>query len=319
MGRVAGPDTRWTRGIAALVTAVLFVSLVGCSSDGSTSEGATVPIAAPTAPAEPSAAASPSAVAPSSARPSPSKTSKAPVKSTTPAHSSGFHTVTIVNATQKTLWVAATQQKEHPIAKTRWTLAAGESTSVRLPTGWGGRIWARAGCKTDGSGRTVCQSGYCADSEKCVQPDPAPTTLAEFALDSWGGMDFYDVSMVDGSNLPMWINIFHTVTKDPVSAKGCSKQGCTKPVDCPATMAVVKGGSTVACKNPCTAFNTDETCCRGAWAGREKCVPSKWKVDYTQVFKKAEPFAYSYAFDDSATMSCKGACDYRVTFGPSPQ
>ena len=41
-------------------------------------------------------------------------------------------------------------------------------------------------------------------------------------------------------------------------------------------------------------------------------------VDYTQVFKRAEPFAYSYAFDDSATMSCKGGCDYRVTFGLSP-
>jgi hypothetical protein len=83
-------------------------------------------------------------------------------------------------------------------------------------------------------------------------------------------------------------------------------------------MRVTRGGAVVACKNPCTAFNTDATCCRGDWAGREKCVPSRWPVDYTQVFKKAEPFAYSYAFDDSATMSCKGGCDYRVTFGLTP-
>ncbi|MCX5091832.1 thaumatin family protein [Streptomyces sp. NBC_00365] len=56
-------------------------------------------------------------------------------------------------------------------------------------------------------------------------------------------------------------------------------------------------------------------CCRGAWAGRDNCVPSKWPVDYTQVFKRAESYAYSYAFDDGATMPCKGACYYRVTFG----
>ncbi|BCJ43215.1 hypothetical protein GCM10010168_00430 [Actinoplanes ianthinogenes] len=235
-----------------------------------------------------------------------------------PVHAAGVHTVVMVNATARVLWVAATQQKEHPIAKTRWRLRPGESASVRLPKGWGGRIWARTGCEVDGGGRTVCQSGYCADGEKCVQPDPAPTTLAEFALDAWNGLDFYDVSMVDGSNLPMWINVFHTTTKDPVNARGCSAQGCTEPVACPAAMRVTHGGTTVACKNPCTAFDTDETCCRGAWAGRENCVPARWKVDYTQVFKRAEPFAYSYAFDDSATMSCKGACDYRVTFGLSP-
>jgi hypothetical protein len=29
----------------------------------------------------------------------------------------------------------------------------------------------------------------------------------------------------------------------------------------------------------------------------------------------AGPYAYSYAFDDGATMPCKGACYYRVTFG----
>ncbi len=47
-------------------------------------------------------------------------------------------------------------------------------------------------------------------------------------------------------------------------------------------------------------------------------VPSRWPVDYTQVFKKAEPFAYPYAFDDAATISCKGGCDYRVAFGLTP-
>jgi hypothetical protein len=77
----------------------------------------------------------------------------------------------------------------------------------------------------------------------------------------------------------------------------------------------MSGGQEIGCKPPCAAFGGDTYCCRGAWAGREHCVPSKWPVDYTQVFKRAEPYAYSYAFDDSATMACKGACYYKVTFG----
>ncbi|MFF5290189.1 thaumatin family protein [Paractinoplanes globisporus] len=312
---------------ATVVSGVLVTALVGCSggADQGTSAGA-APIVSATAttPAvaagDKSAAPSPRGSASSTGKPSASASHSPAVTpaATKPSHTSGRHTVLIVNATQQTIWVAVTQQKEHPIPRTKWKLAPGASTSVLLPTGWGGRIWARTGCHTDGSGRNVCQSGYCADSEACVQPDPAPTTLAEFALDAWSGLDFYDVSMVDGANLPMWINVFHTVTKDPLTSRGCSSAGCTRPIACPSAMRVTRAGTVVACKNPCAAFNTDATCCRGEWAGRENCVPSRWPVDYTQVFKKAEPFAYSYAFDDSATMSCKGGCDYRVTFGLTP-
>jgi hypothetical protein len=58
-------------------------------------------------------------------------------------------------------------------------------------------------------------------------------------------MDFYDVSMVDGSNVPMWINIAAGRTKDPVSASGCSPAGCTRPVPCPTELRVHAGGRTV--------------------------------------------------------------------------
>jgi hypothetical protein len=313
------------RASALVVSGMLVAALVGCSggADQNAAAGSAPSVAVGATAAAPSdtpTSAAPRISASSSTKPTAkaSHSAAAVTTATKPGHTAGRHTVLIVNATQQTLWVAVTQQKEHPIPRTRWKLSPGASTSVLLPKGWGGRIWARTGCHTDGSGRNVCQSGYCADSEKCVQPDPAPTTLAELALDAWSGLDFYDVSMVDGANLPMWINVFHTATKDPVSSRGCTSKGCTLPISCPAAMRVTRGGTDVACKNPCTAFNTDATCCRGAWAGREKCVPSRWPVDYTRVFKKAEPYAYSYAFDDSATMSCKGGCDYRVTFGLTP-
>ncbi|MEU3510550.1 thaumatin family protein [Streptomyces longwoodensis] len=68
-------------------------------------------------------------------------------------------------------------------------------------------------------------------------------------------------------------------------------------------------------RSPVTSSHHRDSSCRGAWAGREHCVPAKWPVDHTQVFERAAPYAYSYAFDDSATMSCKHECYYRVTFG----
>ena len=69
-----------------------------------------------------------------------------------------------------------------------------------------------------------------------------PATLAEFNLDAWDGLDFYDVSMVDGSNLPMWINITKGGTTDKISTNGCVPAGCTTPVNCPSALQVKAGG-----------------------------------------------------------------------------
>ncbi|MFF2527233.1 thaumatin family protein [Streptomyces liangshanensis] len=225
--------------------------------------------------------------------------------------------VSFVNKESETVWVAALGSAEHPLAATGWKLAPGQRVSVDVPSGWVGRFWGRTGCSFDGAGNGHCETGDCAGGFQCTGSGATPATLAEFALSAPkpGAMDFYDVSMVDGSNLPMYINITRGDTTDPVSASGCVAAGCTKPVACPEKMRFTAGGRVVGCTNPCTAFGGKTYCCEDEWAGRENCVPSRWPVDYTQVFKRAEPYAYSYAFDDSATMPCKGSCDYRVTFG----
>jgi hypothetical protein len=272
---------------------------------------ATVPAAS--APA--TASASPGGVPASrSAAGHPATTAASP-KPVTPA---GSRTFTIVNTLSQTIWVASNRNDSHPLAATGWKLAPGQSTTFAVPSQWGGRIWGRTGCTFDSGGHGHCQTGDCGGVFQCKGSGATPATLGEFTLGSWGGMDFYDVSMVDGSNLPMYINISHSTTKDPVSPAGCSSGGCTKPVNCPSAMRVSSGGQAVACETACAAFDNDTYCCRGSWAGRTNCVPSKWPVDYTKVFKDAEPYAYSYAYDDSATMSCKGNCDYRVTFGVTP-
>jgi hypothetical protein len=185
---------------------------------------------------------------------------------------------------------------------------------VKVPDGWGGRIWGRTDCSFNSSGSGHCATGDCGGRFQCQGGEGGATTLGEFTLNSFDDLDFYDVSMVDGANLPMYITTSNTTSADQVNARGCSAGGCTKPVVCPSAMTVTGG----ACESPCAAFNNDMYCCRGTWAGRTNCDPSKWTPDYALVFKDAEPYAYSYSYDDSATMSCKGECDYRITFGVTP-
>ncbi len=127
------------------------------------------------------------------------------------------------------------------------------------------------------------------------------------------------MSLVDGSNVPMWINIVRGGSADSFSANGCTKAGCTKNVACPAELAVTVGGRQVGCSSPCARFDTDQYCCRAQWAPRSACDPTAWPVNYAALFKKAEPFAYSYVDDDAtSTFTCVPDCDYRITFGLTP-
>jgi Thaumatin family len=319
--RQGRPRHRIARRIGSAVTVALVAALTaacGGSGAGNTlAADTTWVVPTPSTSAGPSAPASAPPTATASPTPSATPaTAKKPTPSpTVPAAAPGDgRTFTIVNALNQTIWVASNRNTTHPLAATGWTLAPGQSTTFAVPNQWGGRIWGRTGCAFDATGHGHCQTGDCGGVYQCVGSGATPATLGEFTLGSWGGMDFYDVSMVDGSNLPMYINISHSTTKDPISPTGCSAAGCTKAVNCPAAMQVGAG----ACTTPCAAFNTDTYCCRGPWAGRANCIPSKWPVDYTRVFKDAEPYAYSYAYDDSATMSCRGGCNYRITFGLTP-
>lgn len=157
--------------------------------------------------------------------------------------------------------------------------------------------------------------GDCAGHFQCRQYGAIPATLAEFNFNAYLNLDFYDVSLVDGSNLPMWINIAAGSTKDPISKHGCSAAGCTTAVNCPAALRV--GGG--RCESPCGVFDTDQYCCRAQWAPRDRCKPEQWPVKYAAVFKRAEPFAYSYVDDDAtSTFTCAGECGYRITWGTSP-
>jgi Thaumatin family len=169
------------------------------------------------------------------------------------------------------------------------------------------------------AGRGGCETGACGGRFQCDDWGAIPATLAEYDMDAFDDLDFYDVSMVDGSNLPMYINSEQGATRDRISPDGCEAgHGCTRMVRCPAALQVHRRGQIVACISPCARFDTDRYCCRGKFASG--CNPATtWPIDYARVFKRAEPYAYSWSGDNATSVfTCAGGCDYRITFGVTP-
>ncbi|KAL1926010.1 hypothetical protein VTP01DRAFT_7103 [Rhizomucor pusillus] len=125
---------------------------------------------------------------------------------------------------------------------------------------------------------------------------------AEFLFKGCGGQDFYDISFVDGFNLPLNIS--------PEGGEGdCGHPSCPSLPSCPKELQTDGG----ACKSACAAFNNDEYCCRGEYNSPEKCKAS----EYADKFKSGCKDAYSYAYDDkTSTFGCK-AYKYTVTFCPN--
>ncbi|XP_026403308.1 thaumatin-like protein 1b [Papaver somniferum] len=217
-------------------------------------------------------------------------------------------TFTVKNNCPYTVWPGTlTGGGGSQLSKTGFELAPGASSSVDAPAGWSGRFFARTGCSTD-SGRLTCATADCASG--AVECNGAgaipPATLLEFKLNGDGGKDFYDVSLVDGYNLPASIT----------PKGGCSSTECRSNINsiCPPQLSVKDGGgSVVACKSACEALREPQYCCTGSFNTPQTCPPT----DYSKIFKDACPQAYSYAYDDaSSTFTCAAGGNYDITFCP---
>ncbi|XP_022871100.1 thaumatin-like protein 1 [Olea europaea var. sylvestris] len=194
---------------------------------------------------------------------------------------------------------------------TGFELPSGGTRSFQAPPGWSGRFWGRTRCSFDpNTGQGSCATGDCSSNQvECNGAGATPpATLAEFMIGSGtnsGAQDFYDVSLVDGYNLPMMVQ-----AKDGTGP--CGSTGCTTDLNqmCPNDLRV---GDGQACKSACEAFGNPEYCCSGAYGSPTACRPSV----YSEIFKTACPRSYSYAYDDAtSTFTCSGA-DYTITFCPS--
>lgn len=198
------------------------------------------------------------------------------------------------------------------MSTTGFKLASGASynNSVTVPSSWSGRVWARTGCST-ASGKFACATADCRTGQ--VECDGAgatpPATMIELAVaTAYRGQDFYDVSNVDGFNVPVSIA--------PQGGAGdCQPSSCPADINdvCPGDLQV-KGldGKVIACKSACVAFNQPQYCCYGDYGTPDKCP----QTQYSEVFENHCPQAYSNPFDDrSSTFTCFAA-DYAITFCP---
>lgn len=137
------------------------------------------------------------------------------------------YTFTITNNCPHTIWPGTLAGSgSPPLQTTGFRLDSGQSVKLTTVPGWSGRIWARTGCKFDAKGIGKCQTGDCGGRLECDGSGAAPpTSLFEITLGGGNGQDYYDVSMVDGYNLP--------ILALPRGAYGgaCNATGCINDIN----------------------------------------------------------------------------------------
>ncbi|ESQ47233.1 hypothetical protein EUTSA_v10028225mg [Eutrema salsugineum] len=211
--------------------------------------------------------------------------------------------ITIENKCNYTVWPGIRSTKGS-LSTTGFALKKGEARVIYAPSSsWTGSIWGRSFCSTNTTGGFSCATGDCGSGKiECSKAGTPPATLAEFSLASFDGKDFYDITVVDGYNLPMLVV--------PQGDDTCSSVGCIVDLNmtCPREL------KPIACMNACQKLKLPEYCCTGAYSSPDQCKPTL----YTQNFKNACPRAYSYVFDDSSsTFTCQNSPNYVITFCPA--
>ena len=191
-----------------------------------------------------------------------------------------------------------------------WSLAPGASSTFTVPSGSVGRLWGRTGC--DGSSPARCTTGQCGGTGiQCAGTTGQPnTSLFEWNINA-NGTDWYDVSYVDAVDNPIGVAV---TNGSCVSPNACNSSVISS---CPADL---RSGN--VCLSPCTRFNTDQFCCRGAFGTPQTCVVANWSgvaQTYVNNVHNFCPRQYSYAYDEvagGALQTCPTGANFTITFCP---
>ncbi|GAB2210930.1 hypothetical protein Droror1_Dr00016219 [Drosera rotundifolia] len=228
---------------------------------------------------------------------------------------SGGVQLLIVNNCKETIWPGLLGTAGYPtLLKGGFQLHSGWQRWISVPEKWSGRIWARQGCCfDDSSGKGRCDTGDCAGLLQCTGVSGVPpATLVEMTLGTLNSsVHYYDVSLVDGFNLPVSMVPLMKGGGD----HGCGVAACEADLNglCPVSMTVKgEGKAVVGCKSACLATGLARYCCTGEFAGPEHCRPTM----LDRVFKKMCPRAYSYALDQETGLKSCRAPRYVITFCP---
>ncbi|KAH8114167.1 thaumatin-like protein [Phellopilus nigrolimitatus] len=231
-------------------------------------------------------------------------------------------TFTVKNSCNYTVWPAVytdmTSSKVKPNIPTGWEAPAGSGVQFFVPDNWtSGRIWGRRDCDfSTNPGPNSCSTGGCNGGLECISPGGTgvpPASLAEWTLNGGNGStDYYDVSLVDGFNIPI------SITND----KNCPPAECAADLGatCPTQLKHGDNGCYTACKanldgNP----QNSSSCCSGSFSTPQTCPSSG--VQYYSFFKNACPNSYAYPYDEgsgTALRNCSSTLspDYTLTFCP---
>ncbi|KAG7941636.1 hypothetical protein I3843_16G055100 [Carya illinoinensis] len=197
------------------------------------------------------------------------------------------------NQCNYTVWPVIISKNGPTLGDGRFNLAPGKSVHLTAEPCWSGRLWARTGCDFDVSGNDKCLTGDCG-SLICVGAFETPLTIVEFTI-ALGTTynDFYDISLVDDYNVGIWVKAMGGIDDYQFA-------GCVTDLNghCPPDLQVISFGSVF--------------CCTDVYSTPQTCSPTQ----YSELFKKAYPTAYSYAYDDASnTLTCSGS-NYMITFCP---
>lgn len=208
---------------------------------------------------------------------------------------SAQHTLTFFNNCDETIWVGMAgnalpgggffesggwEMPSDPQGKAPY--------EIKITLGWQGRFWPRTGCTFEENGSCPCgvknenpcmhPGPSCCDTGGCLGADNitfqlvcgsgqgglAPASLFEFSFDADGGpivgpYDTYDMSLVDGFNVPVQIKPkdgTYNTTPDPGQDSDfwCKVKGCKENPACP---DLLKYKDNKSCLGPCLKATND--------------------------------------------------------------
>ncbi|KAF8265799.1 Osmotin thaumatin-like protein [Lactarius quietus] len=231
-------------------------------------------------------------------------------------------TFTVTNNCPYTIWSLYTDSDTAPNYPTGWVASPSSSVSFGVLNDWSAaRIWGRRDCNfTSNPGPGSCLDGGCPGGLFCIGPGQSPVTVAEFTLSTDDSVpDRYDISLINGFNIPMRIN----------NNANCSVSECSVDlgVNCPIQLQepYQPAGFPTGCNSACAAGlapdpNNDPNCCTGKYESAQSCPSSG--VQYYSYFKSHCPDTFVYVFDGSdgkSLFKCPSTsqADYSITFCPS--
>ncbi|KNA13180.1 hypothetical protein SOVF_119100 [Spinacia oleracea] len=214
-------------------------------------------------------------------------------------------TFTVENNCNYTVWpVIQTASMDNG-----FSLLSGESkvvNNISATQAPSGQLWGRTLCSTNRlTGNFSCLTGDCGSGKMDCQgmTSTSPTTLIDFSTSKQINQDFYDVSVVDGYNIPVAVS---------PQGSSCAVTGCVFDLNdnkCPEKLRVINNGNIIGCRNPCDVSHS---------INGFDCKENGSSI-WSLILKKACPRAYTIPQDDAtAAFSCPSPKSYSVTFCPSP-